>query len=520
MRCFCLLLTVIIFFLFNFDLHAQTGKNYAIIASGLPADSIVKTAAHIEPSQRQVEWQELEFTVFFHFGINTFAGLEWGKKDIKAGIFNPTELDAGQWIRTAKEAGARLAILMAKHHDGFCNWPSDYTDYSVKNSPWKNGKGDLVKEVSDACKQYGLKFGVYLSPWDINSRVYGSDEYNVYFKNLLREVLTRYGKVDEVWFDGACGEGPNGKKQVYDWMGYYEVVRKLQPGAVIAVMGPDVRWVGTESGYGRDTEWSVVPVSTATLEKLVANSRQSAGNSDFPPPGDLIQEDLGSRDKIRKAGGLIWYPSEVDVSIRPGWFYHENEDSQVKNPDKLVDIYFSSVGRNSVLLLNLPPDKRGLIHENDIKSLKGMRAILDSAFRVNFAEKATIIPESGNPNFKPGNMIDNNPKTYWTSKKGSTKATFILELQKIYFFNCLKIQEYIRHGQRVESFVVEIPEGKSWKVIASGTTIGYTRLLRFQGVHSNMIRIRILSSRDNPEISEIGLFSLPERLIPVISQKN
>ncbi|MCX6286397.1 MAG: alpha-L-fucosidase [Bacteroidetes bacterium] len=358
--------------------QAQSVCNYAAISPGLPIDSILKIAAHIRPSEQQAAWQELEFTVFFHFGINTFAGLEWGKKDVGSGIFNPSGLDARQWIRTAKEAGARLAILVAKHHDGFCNWPSKYTDYSVKNSPWREGKGDLVKEVSDACKEYGLKFGIYVSPWDIHSQYYGTEEYNTYFKNLLTEILTQYGEVDEVWFDGACGEGPNGKKQEYDWIGYYGLVRRLQPQAVIAIMGPDVRWVGTESGYGRETEWSVVPLSSVSLESIAANSQQTAGAGIFLPPGDMMQEDLGSRDKIRDAGGLIWYPAEVDVSIRPGWFYHKGDDSLVKSPEKLVDIYFSSVGRNSVLLLNLPPDKRGLIHENDIKSLRGMLHLIQT----------------------------------------------------------------------------------------------------------------------------------------------
>ena len=506
-NCICFLFTVQ-------NMYAQTNPSYAIIPRGLPMDSVIKTAAHIRPSEQQAAWQELEFTVFFHFGINTFAGLEWGKTDVKAGIFNPSELDARQWIRTAKEAEARLAILVAKHHDGFCNWPSKYTEYCVKNSPWKNGRGDLVKEVSEACKEYGLKFGIYVSPWDIHSSLYGTDEYNNYFKNLLSEVLTGYGEIDEVWFDGACGEGPNGKKQVYDWIGYYQLIRKLQPKAVIAIMGPDVRWVGTESGYGRETEWSVVPVSSALLESIAENSHQTAGNRIFLPPGDMMQEDLGRRDKIKDAGGLIWYPSEVDVSIRPGWFYHEKDDSLVKSPDKLVDIWFSSVGRNSVLLLNLPPDKRGLIHENDVKSLKAMRAILDSVFRVNLAAGATIIPANGNPKFKPENMTDSKPGTYWTNKKGSTSASFIMELKEPSSFNCLSIQEYFRDGQRVDSFSLDIPIGKTWKTVASGTSIGYKRLLRFPRVNTQRLRIKITSSRDNPEISEIGLYSLPDRLIP------
>jgi len=497
--------------------NAQPVSVITTIPPGTSSVDAARIAAHVVPSERQAAWQELEFTVFFHFGINTFAGLEWGNREIKADIFKPVSLDAGQWIRTAKEAGAKLVILVAKHHDGFCNWPSKFTEYSVKNSPWKNGKGDVVKEVSDACRKYGLKFGIYVSPWDINSTVYGSEEYNVYFKNLLTEVLTQYGTVDEVWFDGACGEGPNGKKQVYDWAGYYELIRRLQPGAVIAVMGPDVRWVGTESGYGRETEWSVVPLSASFLDRIASASQQTPGKQAFTPPGDMMQEDIGSLEKISKAAGLIWYPSEVDVSIRPGWFYHEKEDSLVKSPDKLVDIYFSSVGRNSVLLLNLPPDKRGLIHENDVKSLRGMRAILDSVFRKNLAKGASVTAANTHPQSKTKSLTDDNPGTFWAAVKGDTSATIRLSFKQPCTFSCLAISEFFRHGQRVSSFVLEVPEGDSWKPVASGTTIGYRRLLRFPPVTASEARIRIISARDNPEISEIGLYSLPARLIPVTS---
>jgi alpha-L-fucosidase len=312
-----------------------------------------------------------------------------------------------------------------------------------------------------------------------------------------------------VWFDGACGEGPNGKKQVYDWQGYYNLIRKLQPDAVIAVMGPDVRWVGTESGYGRETEWSVVPLSTSFLDQIAQNSQQSITDGVFSPPGDMMETDLGSQEKIKDAGGLIWYPSEVDVSIRPGWFYHEDQDSLVKSPEKLVDIYFSSVGRNSVLLLNLPPDKRGLINENDVKNLQGMRNILDSTLTVNLAEnsKITVIPE--NPECNPLTLLDNDNKTFWTTKEGVTTGILVFDLDGEKTFDCLMLQENFRNGQRVEEFVVEAWKNDHWEVIVKGTTIGYKRLMRFNPVKSNKVRIRILSSRDNPEISTFGLYKLP-----------
>ncbi|RYZ59326.1 MAG: alpha-L-fucosidase, partial [Chitinophagaceae bacterium] len=318
---------------------AQKGENFVLID---PADSeaaIVRKAAHVVPSPRQLKWQQMELTAFFHFGVNTFTGREWGdgKEDPK--VFNPTALDARQWVREAKAAGFKLVILTAKHHDGFCLWPTATTAHSVKSSLWKDGKGDVVKEVAQACKEYGISFGVYLSPWDRNAAVYGTEAYNDFFIAQLTELLTGYGKVDEVWFDGANGEGPNGKKQVYDFERYYKHIRKLQPQAVIAVMGPDVRWVGTETGYGREQEWSVVPANNLNPEGIAANSQQGLA---FKPQGDMMGNDLGSREKIKTAKGLVWYPAETDVSIRPGWFYHEKDDEKVKTTEKLLDIYYSS----------------------------------------------------------------------------------------------------------------------------------------------------------------------------------
>jgi len=461
--------------------------NIRVVPPGLTTDSLARLAATVRPSPRQIAWQELEFTIFFHFGINTFQDLEWGVKGASPSLFNPVRLDADQWILTAKMAGAKLVILVAKHHDGFCNWPSRFTEYSVKSSPWRNGHGDLVGEVAAACRKHGVKLGIYLSPWDINSPVYGTAAYNQYFLNQLRELLTEYGPVDEVWFDGACGEGPNGKRQVYDWPSYYRLIRELQPQAVIAVMGPDVRWVGTESGYGRETEWSVVPVSDSTLIQIAASSQQSKGSAAFKPPDDMFKEDLGSRERLTHARGLIWYPSEVDVSIRPGWFYHASEDSLVKSPEKLVDIWFSSVGRNSVLLLNLPPDRNGLIHENDIESLRGMRTILDHTFGTDMAGD-----------------------TIWQFF-GDGTATCTMTLEQIHSFDVVRLEENFRNGQRVESFVLEIPDHDGWQEIARGTTIGYRRLLRFSETRTDKIRLTIRSSRARPELTGFGIHKLAGR---------
>jgi len=447
-----------------------------------PAD-IIRKAAHLVPSARQATWQELEFTLFIHFGMNTFTNREWGVKGTSPALFNPLELDACQWATTAKMAGAKLLILVVKHHDGFCLWPSKYTDYSVKKSPWKEGKGDVVAEVEKACKEAGIKLGIYLSPWDMNSSLYGTDKYNDYFKNQLTELLTNYGAIDEVWFDGACGEGSNGKRQVYDWQGYYKIIRKFQPQAVITVMGPDVRWIGTESGYGRETEWSIVPLTAAMTDKIGLQSKH-AENQDgiFIPPVNLMEEDLGSRTKIIKASALIWYPSEVDVSIRPGWFYHPEQDSLVKNPQKLVDIWYSSVGRNSVLLLNIPPDNRGLINESDVSALSGMRKILDATFDKDLSQKGMVI---------------------------NTDSVVYLELPEPVTFDRIMLQENFRNGQRVEDFSVEIWKGSNWIEVIRGTTIGYKRLLRVNPVTTSRVRLRIIESRDQAEIRSFKLFKAP-----------
>lgn len=478
------------------------GNNYSAISSEQTEDEIIRIAANVAPSERQMHWQELEFTAFFHFGVNTFTDREWGEGTEDPKLFNPTELDASQWVKTCKDAGIKLVILTAKHHDGFCLWPSKYTEHSVKNSLWKNGQGDVVKELADACREMGMKFGVYLSPWDRNSQIYGdSPKYNEYFLNQLAELLTNYGRVDEVWFDGACGEGPNGKRQEYGWDAYYNLIRKLQPEAVIAICGPDVRWVGTESGYGRETEWSIQPVGLRATEDIADNSQKDENDV---PDGNIEKQDLGSRSRIIRAESLVWFPAETDVSIRPGWFYHADQDSLVKTPEKLVDIYFSSVGRNSGLLLNIPPDKRGLIHENDSKSLAGMKLILDKTFAVNYALGASL--KSDGKNVKA--VLDNDTKTFWTTKGESEIGMIRISLTEPKTIDVLSLQENIRIGQRIEKFTFEYQDGTQWKTASEGTTVGYKRLLRFAPITSKEFRLKIEASRLNPTLSELGLYKL------------
>jgi len=479
---------------------ALSQQPYAIIPAGSDQAAIVKTAAAITPSARQLRWQQLELTAFFHFGINTFTGREWGTGKEDPAVFDPKKLDARQWVKTAKDAGFKQVILTAKHHDGFCLWPTATTTHSVKASPWKQGKGDVVREVAAACKKYGIGFGIYLSPWDMNAPQYGSDAYNQLFLDQLTELLSWYGQVDEVWFDGANGEGAGGKKQVYDFERWYAHIRKLQPGAVIAVMGPDVRWVGTETGYGRDTEWSVLPAANLSQQSISANSQQ---DMNIKPSGFIKGADIGSRDKLKGAKALVWYPAETDVSIRPGWFYHADEDAKIKTPEKLTDIYYSSIGKNSVLLMNIPPNKEGLIDDHDRAVLSEWTQIRKKTFGKNLAKDAIITCENG---LNEQALLDGDYSTSWTTKGSDSTAILEITLPKAMRFDVIMLQENITIGQRIEDFSLEYLDKDGWKPLVKGTTVGYKRLLRFTPVESDKIRLHILSSRLNPTLSSFGLY--------------
>ena len=444
-----------------------------------PAEATIEQkidmASRLVPTAQQLEWQQMEFTAFLHFGMNTFTGNEWGHGTDSPALFNPSELDCEQWVKALKDGGFKMALITAKHHDGFCLWQTETTEYSVKNSPWKDGKGDVVRELRDACEKYGMKFGVYLSPWDRNAPSYGdSPAYNKFFIAQLTELLTNYGEVHEVWFDGACAEGPNGKKQEYDWTAILAKIRELQPKAVTAIMGDDVRWVGNEGGLGRETEWSatVIPPGSYTHKKA---AKEALGLEE-------MSKDLGSRELVAKAQEVYWYPSEVDVSIRPGWFYHAEQDGQVRSLANLVNIYYRSVGCNSVLLLNIPPDRRGLIHEIDVQRIKELSEYINKTFATNYVEKgkqdwAAQVGESKEYDVKPGAMVN----------------TFL-------------IQEDITKGQRVEDFLVEVYSNGAWQYATEGTTIGYKRLLRFSDCQPEKVRVTIRGARATANISNVGLY--------------
>jgi len=488
--------------------HRGTKRNFAVIKPTDTKEEILRKAANVVPSPQQYAWQKLEYIAFVHFGMNTFTGKELGTGEENPNLFNPTDMDAEQWVRVFKNAGMKMAILTAKHHDGFCLWQSKYTQHSVKYSRWKNGKGDVVRDFVNACRKYGLKVGLYLSPWDRNNPSYGTPDYNKYYMNQLKELLTNYGKIDEIWFDGY--KPPDAKQMEYDWHSYYKLIRKLQPNIVISISGPDVRWVGTETGYGRFTEWDVLPIDLTELTEAEIKN-DSHPIDDVFTPKNFMGDDLGSDDKLYEAKGLFWYPAETDVSIRPGWFYKSSQDSLVKSVGDLVDIYFNSIGKNSVLLLNVPPDKRGLITDYDENELLGFHKIISETFRNNLAADATI-KIAGDGKEENFSSVFGKGK-FWTPKHGTDTASIEFILPKEETFDVVMLQENIMVGQRIEKFHIDYWDGNSWRKLTEGTTVGYKRLLRFKLVNANRVRLVVEKSRMNPTLSNFGLYELPSQCL-------
>ncbi|ETO98970.1 alpha-L-fucosidase [Lachnoanaerobaculum sp. MSX33] len=462
------------------------------------------------PSERQLTYEKMEFFCFIHFTVNTFTGSEWGDGKEDVSIFNPTELDARQWVKSAKDAGMKGLILTCKHHDGFCLWPSKYTEHSVKNSPYKNGNGDIVKEVSEACKEFGLKFGIYLSPWDRNNSSYGKGkEYDDYYVNQLTELLTDYGELYTIWLDGACGEGANGKIQKYDWNRYYKVMRELQPNAVISISGPDVRWCGNEAGEVRESEWSVV-AKDMTDPSITAELSQHEDNEEFRDrPLDETQSDLGSRERLKNEKELVWYPAETDVSIRPGWFYHEEEDDKVRSFENLKDIYLKSVGGNTTLLLNIPPMKNGKIHEKDMAILKRLGEFINDIFKNNLLKSSliTTVPEHDCRGNSPDMMRTDDYNTYFMNKEGDNKLLIEIKFDECKKLNYLVLKEAITFSQRVEKFNVYFNDESGNKIkIFGGTTIGYKRIIDLKGTKTDNLTIEIEDSRVAPVMSFVGVY--------------
>lgn len=457
----------------------------------------------VVPSERQVRFQETEFYAFVHFTVNTFTGNEWGDGSEDEAIFNPVLFDADQWVNAIKSAGMRGLILTCKHHDGFCLWHSKTTAHTVEYSPFKR---DIVKETAKACEKGGIKFGVYLSPWDRNASVYGQGKaYDDFFISQLTELLTNYGDVFSVWFDGACGEGPNGKKQYYDWDRYYAVIRELQPNACINVCGPDIRWCGNEAGCTRESEWSVVPLRTRDTEKIFENS-QHEDNEEFRTRKiHAWDSDLGSREILKDEPDLVWYPAEVNTSIRPGWFYHGDEDDKVKSLEHLVHVYNNSVGGNATFLLNIPPMPTGLFHRNDVERLRELGDYLRQAYKNNIAlcAKLSSTGESDGHTLKDA-LADGYDK-YYLADSETPSLTFKWDTSKN--IKHIVIKENITLSQRVEKFVVEAVVDNEPKAVYSGTVIGHKKIIALDGVNTDTLKITFTQTRADPAISFIGIYA-------------
>ena len=462
--------------------EAQKGKYFeknVRFPEKVTLEEKVEMAARLVPTKQQLAWQQLELTAFIHFGINTFTGKERGDGKEFPVMFNPIALDAEQWVKALKAGGLKSVVLTAKHYDGFCLWPTKTTRHAVTASPWKNGKGDVVRELKKACDRNGMKFGIYLSLLDRNISYCGdSPRYNEFFVKQLTELLTEYGKIDEIWLDGTNEIGIDGKKQEYDWELILKTIHKLQPNAVTAFYGDDIRWSGNESAGGREAEWSSVALVPGCYPDAIKRNEEMRLS--------VFSRDLGGKEIIDRATELFWYPSEVSVSIRPSWFYHEREDSKVKSLSELVKVYFQSVGCNSSLLLNVSPDKRGVLCETDVTRLKEFGEYLEKMYAKDFVSRWARA---------------------WTARKGESKE---YTLGKGCTINTILLQEDISRGQRVESFTVEGLVNGAWQVLGKGGTIGYKRLLRIPDIAVETIRVTINDCRKEANISRVGAFLAPK----------
>ncbi len=456
------------------------------------------------PSSRQLAWGEMEFYNFLHFTVDTFTGKEWGYGDENPAVFNPTAFDADAIVAVLKEAGSKGVILTCKHHDGFCLWPTRTTEHSIKHSPYKNGKGDIVREISEAARRQGLKFGVYVSPWDRNQATYGTPRYIPIYREQIRELLTGYGPIFEVWHDGANGGtgyygGANEKRIIdkrhyYHWPETWAMERELQPDAgIFSDVGPDVRWVGNEKGVAGETCW-------ATYTPLAPDGEPGA-------PGDVNEKasTTGTRN------GQDWMPAECDVSIRPGWFWHEQENGKVKTPAELMTLYYESAGRGASFLLNVPPDRRGLIYEADAQSLRSFGKALRSTFDNDLAKGATAKASNVRGNdrtYGANHLLDGSRATYWATDDQVTTAEVTLELPREARFNLMRLREHTPLGQRVSAFAIDIWKDDGWSLFGEGTSIGMCRILRSPDyVTTKRVRLRVTEAAVCPAIAEFAVFA-------------
>jgi len=454
------------------------------------------------PSQEQLQYHAMELAGFIHFSINTFTDREWGFGDESPTLFDPPDLDTDQWARVAAEIGMGELILTAKHHDGFCLWPSGTTDHTVARSPWMDGSGDLVAQFVQSAREHGLKVGLYVSPWDRNHEAYGEPAYLQVYRDQIRELLTGYGEIAELWVDGANGGtgyygGANEERRIdrktyYRWPETMGMVKELQPSLLIfSDAGPDIRWIGNEMGFAGATNWSPIDRESIVI---------GAADQDYLNTGD--------------PEGPDWVVPLCDTSIRPGWFYHPDQDDSVKSPQELVDLYYRSVGRNCVLLLNVPPDTRGRFHDTDVEALREFREILDETFATDLARGAAADAAGwrlGNGKFAPVNVVDGDPSSYWAAEADAPSASLEILFREETEFDRILLQEPIRFGQRIASFSVAVRREGRWEPLGQWTTVGYKRLLRIPLVRAHGVRITIDDARGPPALSTVGVYRASPR---------
>lgn len=458
------------------------------------------------PSGRQRRWHQLETYAFLHFTVNTFTDKEWGYGDEDPNIFNPTAFDADAICHNLKAAGMKGVILTCKHHDGFCLWPTKTTEHCIRNSRWRNGKGDVVADISAAARRAGLLFGVYVSPWDRANPLYATPAYLPVYREQIAELLTNYGPIFEVWFDGANGgDGYYGgarekrtidKDHYYDWPTTFEIIRRIQPEAVIFCPNGDIRWVGNEKGIAGDPCWATYSEPSTSDQDEHASAH-----------GDLEQLMSGTRNSSQ------WMPAECDVSIRPGWFWHDKENTQVKTPEQLTDLYFESVGRGASLLLNVPPNRSGLLQDADVQSLTGFRRKLDRMFALDVAVGAKLKASNvrgQSSRFDTHNLTNRDPATYWATDNSVRAAGLVIDFDKPQIVSIMRLRETISLGQRIRKFAIDSWQSAAWNQIAAGTSIGACRLIRLPSQNpTKRMRLRIIESDASIALSELSIFTQP-----------
>lgn len=493
--------SILIIFACNTSTKEEHSNGVSIdIPSNASIDEVTYLATKVRPSTQQIDYQQREMLGFIHFGMNTFTGKEWGTGKEDPMIFNPTKLDADSWVKTFKDAGITGVILVAKHHDGFCLWPSKYTKHSIANCPWKNGQGDIVKDVAEACKKYNMKLCLYLSPWDMHEKTYGTEEYNDYYVHQMEELLTNYGPVYLFWFDGAGTVNKDGKQTVpLDWNRFFNRAKELQPNILLSGI-KDIRWVGNEAGRGHETEWCVQGINGT--------------HGEFANQSDSL---LGTIEYLMKKEKLVWYPSRGGLPIRKGWFYNPQDNHTTKSLQYLINSYFSTVGQNSNLLLNLSPDTLGQIPQQDANRLIEFGNLIQEMKKTDYAKGAKVTPISGWSDSTPSNLIvDNDPFTSWHTHKNVCNAEAVISLRKAATINVIKIQENIRdYGQRVKSFAIDAWIDNQWKEIKRSTTIGFRKMIYLpHPITTDKFRVRFLDARVSISWSNFSLYFIT---YPIVS---